>query len=91
MGAKTYRCYVKYQSEQKWRDKDGKYRKRTRNRRGPYIFVNAMSRESAISFMEMKHVKPKGKEEVVGVVATVWKEDKALRAMGAKELPLDFG
>lgn len=89
MSSKTFRCYVKYQSETTYR-KDGKFYKRVRTRKGPYVFVTAMDRDSAIAFMELAHVKPKKNETVEGIIATAWKEDRALRAMGAKELPFKY-
>lgn len=90
MSSSTYRCYVKYTREHKWRDDEGKWHKKTRQRKSKYIFVSAMSRESAIQFMRENHVKPNKGETVEDIYASAWKEDRALRAMGAKELPLKF-
>jgi len=90
MSAQTFRCYVVYTREHKWRNRDGKFNKSIRKRKSKYIWITANNRDSAIDLVTKAHVKPRENEEVEKIVATPWKEDRALRAMGAKELPLRF-
>ena len=83
-GSKTFRCYVVYR-------KGSVLHPQGSPRKGPFKWVTAMDRDRAITYMEVaKHVKPRKNEFVERIVATAWKEDRALRAQGAKELPLKF-
>jgi hypothetical protein len=88
---KTFRCYVKYTRQIKRKDRDGHWYKKTVNRKGKYVYVSAVDRDRAIAWMrEAGHIDPRKGEDVVHVKATAMKEDQALRAMGAKPLPLKF-
>lgn len=82
--SKTFRCYAVYQKGTTLHPKGKK-------RNGPFKWITAMDRDRAIAYFEIaKYVQPRKKEHLVKIVATVWKEDRALRAQGAKELPLKF-
>lgn len=88
---KTYRCYVRYRKEVKKKDRDGHWHRHVVNRRGKYVYVSAIDRDRAVAWMDAAgHVKLQKGEELVSIVATAMKEDQALRAIGAKPLPLKF-
>lgn len=86
----TFRCYVKYEKQYRYRNKKGKSERGTKRRKSKYFWVNAMDRNRAVQFME-EHRLDVREGETYKIVATAWKEDQALREQGAQELPLDLG
>ena len=81
--SKTFRCYTIYQ-------KGSKYNTVGKPRTSEYKFISALDTESAYMFYESHYVKPRKNEFVMKIIVHAWAEDRALRDMGAKPLPLDF-
>lgn len=85
MSSKTYRCYLRFQKPAV-PGKDGV------NRNGKTHYIVATNPNSARDYVERRFLAKeirKG-EQHIGTVASAWKEDRALRKLGAKELPLKF-
>jgi len=85
MTSKTYRCYLRFQIPAK-PNVDAK------NRRGKVHYIVATNPDSAREYVErlFKSKEIRKNEIHIGTVAAAQQEDKALRALGAKELPLKF-
>lgn len=82
--SRIYHCYVVYRKGSIHDVIKG------RKRQGPDVFLTMPSRDAAVEYMENNKIKHRPGEYVDKIVASAWKDDKALRAMGAIELPLEF-
>lgn len=85
MSSRIFRCYIVYRKGTSPYDVYKGPR-----REGKVTWLTMPSRDEAVKYMEDKMVKARKGEFVDKVIATAWKDDKALRAMGATELPLMF-
>ena len=85
MLSKTYRCYLVFRKP----DKPGED---SRTRTGKVHFISATNPESARNYVERLFLNKEIRkdERLVRIVASAWQEDRALRKLGAKELPLKF-
>ena len=80
---RKYKCYVVYQ-------KGSIPHPVGKKRRGKIVWIDSPSRDEAEHIMNVRHTKPRKKEHVHNIVIAPWKEDRALREIGAKELPLNW-
>ena len=85
MSSRIYRCYIVYRKGTSPYDSA-----KGPPREGKVTWLTMPDRDQAVMYMEEKMVKARKGEFVDKVVATAWKDDKAMREMGAKELPLVF-
>lgn len=83
--SRIFRCYIEYRKGTSPYDVFKGPR-----RKGKVTWLTMPTRDEAVTYMGEHMVKARKGEFVDRIVATGWKDDRAMREMGVKELPLVF-